>query len=335
VLDATSGTALETLALDSPGALYALEGGRYALSVQTDAGIVQLIDGGVWEEQHGDHSHYFATDAAVAESSITGPTPVHVTQLDGTASIFMDGDGSVHEVNLSGLADGLAPVVEQTDDPHHGVAYRLDDGRLVSSFSDADGRATGIRLGDDGEVVAESAACPGLHGETEIGELLVFACADGILALDTATATITHTPYGAEGRTGTLVSDPAGEVAYGLLAGTTLLTFDGTALDTVALPGYGVSVAVADGGDALVAFADGTVARVAVDGSVVASAALIGEFDPESGHSAPRPAVIVEGTRLYVSDPASDSLIIAHADNLRVIETVALGFTPKSFALAR
>lgn len=334
VLDADDGSTVDELALEGPSALYPLNEGRYAVAVQTDAGSAQLVDAGTWLEGHGDHDHYYTAPPAVVPGTIEGPSPVHVTQADGVTTVFMDGDGSAHFFELDEVQAGLAAERSETADPHHGVAYVLPGGERIASFSNADGRATGVRVTDaDGGVLAESADCLGLHGETEIEGAFVFACADGLLTLETETWAFTTTPYPVEGRTGTLIADDAGERAYGIVDGTTLIGFDGATTTATPLPGLAIGFAVADAGDVIVINADGSVARVTPSGEVTASAPLLGEFDPESDHSVPRPAVIVEGTRAYLSDPASDRVIIAFADTLEVIETVDTGFTPKSIAL--
>ena len=40
-----------------PSAIYASPDKRYALAVQREQNRVQLIDGGIWQEDHGDHPH--------------------------------------------------------------------------------------------------------------------------------------------------------------------------------------------------------------------------------------------------------------------------------------
>jgi hypothetical protein len=334
VVDGATGDPVSTLDLGAPGSLYPLEGGRYALSVQTADNLVRLVDAGVWEDSHGDHSHYYATTPEVLPGELEGPTPVHVTQFGDLATVFMDGDGSTRTIDLDALDEGLIASTGATADPHHGVAYQLADGGVVASFSGADGRAAGVRVTDAaGAIVTETAECPGLHGETELGALLIFACADGIVTLDTLADTVVKTAYGVEGRTGTLVANDGETAAYGIVAGTTLLTFDGAAVTTAALPGFAIGLAVAEDGDAIVILADGTVARVSTTGAVLASAPLGSAFDPQSDHSVPRPAVRIDGETVYLSDPATGLVTIADSATLDVLREVTVGFTPKSIAI--
>lgn len=335
VFDADTAAELGALELDGSGNLYPMPSGRYALSVQTDGNQVQLIDAGAWAELHGDHDHYYATEPAVIHGQLEGPKPVHVTHLHGITTVYTDGDGTAHVLEAP-FEDGLQPELLPTADPHHGVAYALDDGTLIASFSNDEGRANGIRVTDpDGDILAESAECVGLHGETELTDSIVFACESGLMSLSLDDWTINTIAYGIPGRAGTLVTNDERELAYGIVDGTTLATFDGTAITTTELPGDGVKLAIADNGDALVVLADGTVARVAPSGAVVASAPLVGEFDTSSDHSVPRPGILLDGERVYLSDPVNITVLVADANSLELIESIELDFTPKSFALVR
>jgi len=332
------GGTLETLAalqLDGAGAIYPYGDTRYALSVQTDGDRVQVIDSGTWSEDHGEHAHHYVADPAVVEGTLEGPTPVHVTVFDGLAGVYTDGDGALHVIDGGTLGDGLTATTVESGDPHHGVGYALGDGAAILSFSNAEGRATGVRVIDaGGTVLAESDACVGLHGETELRRGIVFACADGLLALtDTHGWVFEKVPYGVAGRTGSLVTNDDAEVAYGILDGTTLLTWDGTAIATASLPGIGIALDVAPNGDAVVALADGTVVRVTPAGEVLSTRMLIGAFDPDSDHSAPRPAITVGDGVIFVSDPAGDRVVALDPATLDLVGTIDLGFTPKGVAL--
>ncbi|MCS7101726.1 MAG: hypothetical protein NZL99_08535, partial [Burkholderiaceae bacterium] len=58
ILDLDSGTIEASYTMDNPpSAVYASPGGRYAVVVQRTQDRVQFVDGGIWQEDHGDHLH--------------------------------------------------------------------------------------------------------------------------------------------------------------------------------------------------------------------------------------------------------------------------------------
>src|SRR5690606_7507030 len=81
------------------------------------------------------------------------------------------------------LGDGLPETTVHTSkEPHHGVAIRLDDGTVLSTFGDADGAEGVVALDADGKETDRSKDCPGTHGEaTAKDETVAFGCQDGIL----------------------------------------------------------------------------------------------------------------------------------------------------------
>ncbi len=42
---------------NAPSAVYVSPGGRYALALQRPQDATQIVDGGIWQEDHGDHDH--------------------------------------------------------------------------------------------------------------------------------------------------------------------------------------------------------------------------------------------------------------------------------------
>lgn len=58
VHDLDSGSVEASHTLDhAPAAVYASPGGRYAVVMQRLQDQVQFVDGGIWQEDHGDHLH--------------------------------------------------------------------------------------------------------------------------------------------------------------------------------------------------------------------------------------------------------------------------------------
>ena len=78
-------------------------------------------------------------------------------------------------VDPDGVVEGKVADTWKAEHAHHGVAVPLDDGGMVTSVGTDDERTGAQVLDADGEVVATSTQCPGVHGEgTAEGEIVVF-----------------------------------------------------------------------------------------------------------------------------------------------------------------
>ncbi|MGH8876116.1 MAG: hypothetical protein ACRD0P_02035, partial [Stackebrandtia sp.] len=101
----------------------------------------------------------------------------------GKTILFSDGTGEATIFDPKDLGDGLPETTTHSNkEAHHGVAVRLDNGELLSTFGDSES-AHGVTAFDaDGEKIAGSKECPGTHGEaTAKNEAVAFGCEDGIL----------------------------------------------------------------------------------------------------------------------------------------------------------
>ena len=65
---------------------------RYAVLVQADEGEVQFVDGGIWQEDHGDHLHPYQEAPALMEYHLDGVKPAHVTVGENNVAVFFDGN---------------------------------------------------------------------------------------------------------------------------------------------------------------------------------------------------------------------------------------------------
>ncbi|MCG7497417.1 hypothetical protein MHO82_11120 [Vibrio sp. Of7-15] len=65
---------------------------RYALAVQKQQGIVQVIDGGVWSEPHGDHSHDYTKTPVLLSGEFNEVTPSQFKIEGNKATLFYEGD---------------------------------------------------------------------------------------------------------------------------------------------------------------------------------------------------------------------------------------------------
>jgi hypothetical protein len=93
--DLDSGRIAHRLTLaHAPSAVYASPGRRYALAFQRPQDSVQVIDGGIWQEDHGDHDHDYRAEPQLLTLRLAGPQPTHYDDRAGQAAIFMDGRAS-------------------------------------------------------------------------------------------------------------------------------------------------------------------------------------------------------------------------------------------------
>ncbi|MDO5721781.1 MAG: hypothetical protein Q4P06_04470, partial [Actinomycetaceae bacterium] len=150
----------------------------------SEASGFTMFDGGLQEVPHGNHSHYFSGDPAFQAVSVEAEKPGHVVTHAGQTALFADGTGEVTIFDSGSIHDGDAPASPRTfktENPHHGVAVPLADGKVLVTEGTKDERKT-IRLLDaDNKELARTDQCPGVHGEAAAGEgdTIAFGCQDG------------------------------------------------------------------------------------------------------------------------------------------------------------
>lgn len=183
-LDSTDGATLGTAELEGYVRLNPAGDGRHVAVSASDAVI--MYDTGLLAQGHGDHFHYYVQDPALTDLSVEAPHPGHVVPHGDRTAIFADGTGAITLIDPASLGDGQLEVLEQTatEAPHHGVAVPLADGGLLTTQGTEDARSTVQVLDADGELVAETDDCPGVHGEaaaqpTESGDVISLGCENG------------------------------------------------------------------------------------------------------------------------------------------------------------
>lgn len=201
VVDLDDGTTLDSFPVTNAGSyLHASPSYRYAVVASRDAGTIEFIDGGMWQEDHTDHLHDYEQAPQASDYSLTGTKPTHMSSFDGQMTVFYDGDSdagtpaSVHvltDADITGESDSL-PTIEYAMNMH-GVAkssgevvlatIRRDDSQSTSSnFTLPD--QVGVYHWHDGEYELEQTleqACPDLHGAAQNHDFFAFGCGDGVL----------------------------------------------------------------------------------------------------------------------------------------------------------
>ncbi len=183
-LDSADGSVLNETPVEGYVRLNPAGDGRHVAVSASDA--VTMYDTGLLAQGHGDHFHYYVQDPALTDLSLEAPMPGHVVPHGDRTAIFADGTGDITLIDPTALGDGQLDVLEETatEDPHHGVAVPLSDGGLLTTQGTEDARSTVQVLDADGQVVAETDDCPGVHGEaaaqpTESGDVISLGCENG------------------------------------------------------------------------------------------------------------------------------------------------------------
>jgi hypothetical protein len=337
VRDATSLELVADIELEGFNRLNPLDNGR-DLMVTTDEGF-RVLDLGVWQEAHGDHSHYYTADPVLTDQLFKAVKPVHVVAHDGNTALFDDDSGHVMVFESAEAEDADRELREfTTASPHHGVAVPLPDGTLVVSEGTEAERTGAQAIDVDDAVIATSSDCPGLHGEgVTAGEVVAFGCADGVLTyLDGEFGKIASPG----GRISTLAATEDSPVALGNY------TVEGDSTPRVALVDTAAGVITplelpaAYGSNGFGRFEDGGAVVLGVDGKLhfidVVSGAVTGSYqvvDPwelpaEAHGSDPIPRILVLDGMVYVTDTAGQAIHVVDPATGEIWKSVTLDVVP-------
>lgn len=181
-LDAKTGKVVAETA--HPGFLRLANAGDGRHVMVADSDVFRVYDAGVESKKHGDHAHNFEYQPGLTEVTYPAKHAGHVVLHNGLTTLFSDGTGDIQVLDSAQVADPRAEVEKhKTTAPHHGVAFELTDGSLITTQGTEEARST-VQVLKDGKVVAETKDCPGVHGEaaaapTTKGDTAVFGCENG------------------------------------------------------------------------------------------------------------------------------------------------------------
>ncbi|WP_369375134.1 zinc metallochaperone AztD [Promicromonospora sp. Populi] len=341
VLDAMSLETVGQIELDGFTRLNAAGDERH-LMVST-GGEFRALDLGTWAEAHGDHAHYWTADPVLTDVGYEAVEPGHVVVHEGRTALFDDGTGLVRVLDSEHVADADAAAREYTTpSAHHGVAVELTDDTLVVSEGTEDAR-TGIRVLDgDGEEIAASDDCPGVHGEAVAAdEAVVIGCETGAVIYADGEITKVESPD-AYGRIGNQAGTEDSPIVLGdyktdedaeLERPTRVSLIDTRSgeLELVELPSSYTfrSLARSDDGAALVLGTDGQVHVIDPEtAELTRSIPVIDEWTEPVEWQDPRPAILVLDGSVYVTDPATGSIHAVDVETGEVWQSADLGVTP-------
>lgn len=185
-VDTESGEVLATTEMDGFLRVNNAGDGRHVMVSST--GGFSLFDSGLIVQGHGDHNHYFESAPTLTEETVEAPEPGHVVVHDGKTALFSDGTGAITVMDSEAITDGEISDDEikeySTASAHHGVAVPLASGDLLLTQGTADARNTVQVQSPEGDVIAETTDCPGVHGEaaaapTAEGDVVALGCENG------------------------------------------------------------------------------------------------------------------------------------------------------------
>lgn len=194
VMNLEDGQELERITVSAPAsALRSSPQYRFGLVAHREQGSIEIIDGGLYEEDHGDHMHPYEKDPSLSAKTFSGTNPAHYQVHDGQAAIFFDGtDGVVASITVFNdqAILGNKELSLELDNNMHGTAEPSHD-YLLTTFREADAGSSlpsqvelhEVRNGQYEFVERFDEACPSLHGSFSTEDATVFGCSDGVLVV--------------------------------------------------------------------------------------------------------------------------------------------------------
>ncbi len=177
------------------GRIYATKSGRFAVAVSSDANAVNIIDGGVYLEEHGDHFDMVERDVSLLGIDLAGDRPVHMYVGGEWAAVYYDSSGDfvlINEHELEEEGTSYVPITMNAG-AQHGAVIPLEDDLFAVSLQHpnyADNPEEyrlpiGAEIWDlDGNVLHSAEGCPDLHGDAGNGHMAVFGCTGGVLMVE-------------------------------------------------------------------------------------------------------------------------------------------------------
>ncbi|WP_426004921.1 zinc metallochaperone AztD [Paenarthrobacter sp. NyZ202] len=337
---------LDAKSLEPVGAAAELDGfnrlnpagdGRHVFISTGDA--FRVFDAGSWSEPHGDHSHHYVADPKLTDLSFEANKAGHVVRHAGKTVLFSDGSGKVETFTSSELSDaaeeGKLPATDvyTTPEAHHGVAVELEDGKLLVTLGNEEGRS-GIAVLDAGKgqerkEILRNEECPGVHGEAVAAdEAVVVGCENGMLIYKDGKITKVASPD-AYGRMGNQAGSEESPVILGdykvdkeaTLERPTRISLVNTETATLQLVDLGASYSFRSlgrgpAGEALVLGTDGALRVIdPASGAITSTIPVVGAWEESETWQDPRPTLFVQGSTAFVTEPATQTL---HAVDLKV-----------------
>ena len=198
IFDLEDNSLIDSLTLTNPAEyLYASPENRYAVAVQRSFDTVEFIDGGVWQELHGDHYDQHADGPGLINFSLHDVKPTHYVPRGDKAAVFFDGNKETGANASLGLLSDESVGEEKLIAQHHFDTYMHGTAEIRGEFV-----LTTLRDNESESSLPEQVAllevhdkhfhqeqifettCPALHGSFQTEKYIAFACDDGVLAIE-------------------------------------------------------------------------------------------------------------------------------------------------------
>ena len=342
---------------EAPSALYASPNQRYGFIVQRTADRVDLIDGGLWQEDHGDHLHDYDQAPVLMAFNTNKTRPTHFTGTDKQSVIFYDGNvetatsAAVGVFTENDIAKNTAGTWLEYTTHMHGAAQARGD-YLISTLRDATTTSTlpdrvAVYRAHNGFFVDENIlpeTCPGLHGSAQNENHIAFGCTDGVLVVTqtgntfSATKIVNPANFTGTARIGSLFGDDATDEFIGIASGqffaintnnktiTAINWIDATVIPAPTATGYGF----ADDGELFVILDNlgGLTILNSDDWSVKGRVNAITSNLTALPTGSKFELALTPGHVAYVSDPIANQIKQINLDDAKATETIQLNFVP-------
>lgn len=343
VLDGDTLETLGDMSSEEFTRLNAAGDGRHVM-VTTSAGF-QVLDAGT-------------ADAAPELTDLVFPAskPGHVVTHGGTTVLYADGtsDSTIFDTDALLASTDELPAVETIPgvEAHHGVSIVLEDGTFLTTVGNADGRNGVVAKDASGATIAESADCPGVHGEgTAKDEVVVFGCENGALVYDDGAFTKLTAPDQPYGRMGNAYVSENSALIVGdykddrdaegyLLHRLALIDTAAKTQRVIDMPAGAEytfrDVARGPGDLAYVLASDGAIHVLdPATGSFTDAFDVIDAWEGPAEWQDAHPAIKVSGDIAYVTEPAKNAVHAVDLTTGEVVKSVTLEQTPNEIALTK
>lgn len=308
----------------------------------------QVLDTGTWSVPHGNHDHSYTTEPQLTDLVFPADHPGHVVTHGGTTVLFADGTGEIQTFTSADLTSTALPETETTRaaEAHHGVAVRLGDGSTLLTLGTEEARSGALVQDENGQELARSEECPGVHGETvAAGETVALGCEDGVLLY--RDGEFTKVQSGADyARSGNLaghegnryvLADYKTDPEADLERPTQVLLIDTeeATSQVVDLPASYSFRSLARGpeGEALVLGTDGILRSLdPATGEVTVETEVVSAWEEPAQWQQPRPTIRVQGQFAYVTEPATQELHVVDLTEHRVVDSTTLPQIPNEIS---
>lgn len=316
----------------------------------TEGESFRLLDAGAWSEPHGNHDHSYTAEPLLTDLTVDGSHPGHAVPHGGRTALYFDGSGRIDLLDPTAL-DATASEISveesvEVAEAHHGVAMLIEDGALLQTVGTEDSR-DGAQVTDaDGEVIASTDECPGVHGEASAaGGAVVLGCEDGLVIYDDGQFTKVEAPDD-YGRIGNQAGSSVSAVVLGdykverdaELERPEWVSLTDTGTGELRLVDLGTSysfrsLARGPQGEGLVLGTDGELHVIdPATGEITAEIPVVEEWEEPMEWQDPRPTIFVQGQFGYVTEPATRELHLLDLDAGEVIDSATLPHVPNELS---